>query len=524
MEVKNQTPEQFIKSLYNKTNRKDRAAFLCGFLMCLAVNMFVYTNTCFSHDSIKIFSDSDGLANGRILVGPLFELVNRMQLPWVIGLISCALMGFIIVYLARIYNLKSTLNILLAAGIVVTSDTVVSFHFYFSSLHIYLVSLLLAVMAVYYSDRIKYGYFLSVFLLCLSMLIYQAFLATAIGLFIFKLIELLFDDKNTLKKHFTSILKYASICIVSVLLYYVIWQLTLRLSGAQIVDYYAYEGIQSGEREGIITTLVNAFVISLYQFLGSPDNFFALSTVFVALTVLSLVFLVVKKKKRINQLLLIIYIFVYILSVNTMYIVSGSVSYSLTVFSLVLAPLTLLSLIDNMDSAKHIKSGVAIKWVAVVLSAVLVFGQSVYANSFYLKIKLNYDNAWSYATRLIDRLEQTEGFDENSEIVLVGEMFQITPYPSNADIKERFLYPSKSNYSCSSFVNNNAITYCETLEWFINQEMDMDINITSDPDWAYEDESIMNMNEFPKEGSIVQKDGKFIVKISDDGSNAESVD
>ncbi|MBO5494651.1 MAG: hypothetical protein J5964_02920, partial [Eubacterium sp.] len=61
------------------------------------------------------------------------------------------------------------------------------------------------------------------------------------------------------------------------------------------------------------------------------------------------------------------------------------------------------------------------------------------------------------------------------------------------------------------------------LEWFINQEMDMDINITSDPDWAYEDESIMNMNEFPKEGSIVQKDGKFIVKISDDGSNAESV-
>ena len=130
-------------------------------------------------------------------------------------------------------------------------------------------------------------------------------------------------------------------------------------------------------------------------------------------------------------------------------------------------------------------------------------------------MKLNYDNAWSYSTRLMDRLEQTEGFDENTEIVIIAKGYTVTEYNQNQDILKRASYPFKSNIEVSYLLSNNSITYGETLEWFLTQEMDMDLNIEMNPPEYDNNEEIEKMGFFPKTDSVKWIDGKLVVKISE---------
>lgn len=511
------TPEEVISGVKNHISKTDKFAFLCGFFMCLIINLFVYTNTCFVHDSIRIFDSSTGLNNGRLLVGPLMLLTNRVQLPWVIGLISCVIMGFITVYFSKIFYIKKRLNIILLAGLIITSDTIVVSHAYFGSLYLFLLSLLLVAMAVYYSDIKKYGYIISVVLMCLSLFIYQGFLATAIGLFIFKLIHYLLDNNNSkLKDNFIHIVRYASIVIISSVLYYVIWQVVLKLAKQGIVDYYAYRVFNDPtSSSGIFQRISESLMLSVFQLLGVASGFYALCVPIIILVALALCLLIIKKKSRSKQLLMALYIVTYIFSINAVYIISGTVTYALTVFSVTLPLLVVLYFSENYEMKKLPSQRMLFAWLVPVLCVVLIFGQTVNANSLYLKMKLNYDNAWSYSTRLMDRLEQTEGFDENTEIVIIAKGYTVTEYNQNQDILKRASYPFKSNIEVSYLLSNNSITYGETLEWFLTQEMDMDLNIEMNPPEYDNNEEIEKMGFFPKTDSVKWIDGKLVVKISE---------
>ena len=116
---------------------------------------------------------------------------------------------------------------------------------------------------------------------------------------------------------------------------------------------------------------------------------------------------------------------------------------------------------------------------------------------------------------MMDRLEQTEGFDENTEIVIIAKGYTVTEYNQNQDILKRASYPFKSNIEVLYPLSNNSITYGETLEWFLTQEMDMDLNIEMNPPEYDNNEEIEKMGFFPKTDSVKWIDGKLVVKISE---------
>ena len=512
-----QSPTGVLENAYKKISSTDKFAYCAGAIFCLLVNAFIYTNTCFAHDSIQIFSDSTGISNGRFLVGPLLELVNRMQIPWVIGLITCFLMGFVIVFLSKIFKLNNKISIVLCAGFAVTSEAMVVSHAYFSSVYIYVLSLLFAVLSVYIVDKKRYGIPLSIVFLCLSMMCYQAYIATAIALFIFKMLLNIFENKSGIKRQLLLTVKYASISVAAAVLYYAIWKIVLKILGETVVEYYAYNNL------GVIPTteeLIDrldyawSFAIQLFYRNDIINTFPALMMCGCLISIIVLSVFIIKSIKRRRLVFTLVYIVTYILSVNLMYIISGTVIHSLTIFSIILPFLALLYLFDNVFSKK--KSYNIVSWLSLILSVVMVFGQIVCANSLYLKIKLNYDNAWSYSTRLIDRLEQTEGFDEKSKVIIISnDSFSPTKYPPNPNISERVRYDTRIQILNDLFRSGNAITYADTLKWFIQQEMDMNIDITTDPKEFVEREDIREMPVFPAEESIAVIDGAYVIKISD---------
>lgn len=508
------SPTDVFKNIYKSISGIDKFAYCAGFIVCFLVNAFTYTNTCFAHDSIQLYNDSTGIENGRVLVGPLLELINRMQIPWIIGLLACTLMGFVIVYISKIFLLKSRLAIVLCAGFVTTSEAMVSSHAYFNSVYIYILSLLFAVLAVYIIDRPKYGYFLSAAFLILSMMCYQAYIATAVGLFIVKMLLNIYESNSKIKEQILITVKYASVTVFSSILYYAIWQLILKLQNVKILKYDAYSNIGSVPSVDELFNRIKfawSFAIQLLYRNDMISSHPVLMFTGCILCLIAVVSIAIKSIKKRRVFFTIVYTFTYILSINLMYIISGTVLYSLTVFSIIIPFLMILYLMDNSFEIKI--TAKLTTWVSLILCVTMIWGQAVCANSFYLKIKINYDNAWSYATRIIDRLEQTEGFNSDSQVVIINAKHSVLPYSDNRDITERAKYHTRVNITYNPYLYTTAITYHETLKWFILQEMSMNIDIKTNPPEFSELQEVKDMPIFPAEDSIKIIDGVFVVKI-----------
>ena len=310
------SPNIALKNIYKKVSKTDRFAFAAGFITCLLVNLFVYTNTCFSHDTVRIYDDSTGINNGRLLVGPLLGIINRIQIPWIIGLIACFVMGFTVVVIAKIMKLNTKISIILCAGFVVTSETMVVSHVYFSSVYIYITSLLLAVSAVYVVDKKKYGIPLSVVLLCLSMMCYQAYIATAIAFFIFKMILNIYENKSSIKGQILLTVKYASVSIFAAILYYIIWKVVLKLLGESVVEYYAYDNLGIlPTKEEFLWRIDYAWTVATQLLLRNDiiDDFPALAICGCLVSLIVFAVLVIKGIKNRRVIFTLVYVVTYIL-------------------------------------------------------------------------------------------------------------------------------------------------------------------------------------------------------------------
>ena len=510
-------PVHLLKEMYTKVSPTDRFAYISGFLLCLIVNLFVYTNTCFVHDSIRIFDDSTGIANGRILVGPLLEIINRMQIPWVIGLITCFFMGFVVVFIRKIFLINRKLSVLLMAGFIITSETMFVSHAYFSSVYIYVFSLLLAILGVHIADYNKVGSFFSIILLCLSMFCYQAFISTAIALFIVKLILFIINDEKGLKSQFLYTLKYALIVIISAGLYYLVWQLILKICNKSIVDYYAYQGLRGHMPVSrILSNIVYAYEMAI-QFLSKADVIMTnpvLSILGGLISIFVFLSLVVYGIKKHRFFTMIVYIAAYILSINIIFLLSGIIISNLTVFSIVVPFIFFVFLCEKVEIKKAaLKNSIA--WASLIMCLTIIIGQAVCGNALYLKMKTNYDNAWSYATRVVDRLEQIEGFNKDSKLIIIsGGKNKVTDYPQNPDIVRATRYVTRFDLLGSPSNRNNSIQYADTLKWFIQQEMDINLDIETNPEKYEDSKAIENMPIFPSVNSIIEDNGTFIIKIS----------
>lgn len=508
------TPEQILKRTFKSISTLDKFAFTVGFFGCLIVNLFIYTNTCFVHDSIQIYNDFDGTENGRFLIRPLLALFNHMQMPWLIGLITSSVIGIIVVYLVKIFKIQSKVNIIILAGLVITSDCIVVTHMYFSYVYVYMLSLMFSVMAVYYADS-KHGCIKSIVLLCLSLFIYQAFVATATGLFIFKLIIDLYENEQAVKKRIKSIIKYSSIVIISMLIYYAVWMLALKISDTALSDYNYYSSMGAlpriGELLNRLAIALSASAIDLFGVTGDSISF--LTVINIIVVSITTIMLILNTKGRVNLLLVFIYLVAYFFSINMLYMITNVMLHSLTVFSIVLLPISSLYLCEKSEISKLPKQKAIINWTVCLLLAVLVAGQCITANSLYLKVKINYDNTWSYATRVVDRIEQTEGFTKDTPVVIINYENVTKPYPQNEEINEAVSYPLKFGLQDKWIDSPSGITYAHTLYWFITQEMDMDINIRPNKSEFYEMDEVKKMKIFPDSNSIKYIGDTLVVRI-----------
>ena len=105
---------------------------------------------------------------------------------------------------------------------------------------------------------------------------------------------------------------------------------------------------------------------------------------------------------------------------NVILVISPNLTYHLLMrYQWVLYLILMLAFVDRYASEDG-KTDIGIQWVALLAAGILVFNYGVSDNIGYSNLEKKYEKTYAYCVRLLDRIEQTEGYYQGIPIALVG--------------------------------------------------------------------------------------------------------
>lgn len=260
--------EYFMCIYREKVKRTWKIAFFAAILAGLFVHMYKFTNFIPNHDSLyNFYADQNMIASGRWFLMVSCALSSFFDLPWLTGVFSLINIGLTAVLLVEIFEMENPFLIFLTGCLLTVFPAVTDTMTFSFTADGYMLAMALAAFSVYVF-RIehlasKIRPVISMLCICLACAIYQAYVSFALIIAVFYLMTVLLDNRSDLRQIFTWMRKMIVASIGAMVLYYVVWKLTMKL---QMVDPVSYRGI---DQVGSISlhTLLNAIFLSVRTFL-----------------------------------------------------------------------------------------------------------------------------------------------------------------------------------------------------------------------------------------------------------------
>ena len=143
-----------------------------------------------------------------------------------------------------------------------------------------------------------------------------------------------------------------------------------------------------------------------------------------------------------------------------------------------------------------------IRDVSALLLLAVIVSNVYFGNMTYLKLHMQYENAYSFYTGLMAQVKNTEGFDENTELAIIGRQDNLL-----------HTFPELDTDLLMGPAPNLVNSY--SRENFIKRFLGFDIPFASEESRAYlaEDARVQAMAEYPYYGSVQKIDNYIVVKL-----------
>ena len=487
------------QALLDKSNQR---VFIYTFIISAIAHLYRWTNASFVHDATLVFQhDLDWQVSlGRFIIPYYLKIRRYIAAPFLIGLFATFFLSVSIVFIIRILDVSSWSGILLICGILSTNVTLTSSYAeYLPWTDIYMVSLLFSVFGLYILIYYKNGFWLSGIFISVSMGLYPCYIEIYVALFMFWIILQIIKNQPAPVFGY-AICKFLISLAIGGLLYYFGWKLSLRV-------YDTMPALARNSVAGILNyeSLIKQFPVLIF---GTYKSFFAsflssaklVKICNVLICLVSLIAPFICTRNRRSQLLILILLILLPLYSNFVYILSQgylteTMRYPHALFFLF--PLVLVSKSKITEANTFIMVSLPLLLVLTICTNV------IHSNHVYLQKDLEYHSTLSVMTRVIDRIERTDGYiPGTTPVVLIGTL-------DNSEIAlTDDGFDSKSHY---------ATTYYETYQNYFSTVLGYPINIL-DKDFAedyYSNSNVIAMASFPSEGCTKIIDGVLVIKLSD---------
>ena len=379
-------------------------------------------------------------------------------------------------------------------------------------------ALLLSVLGVYCTERLPYGFLPGAVLICLSMGLYQSFFAAAAALFVMLSIRHILSgnsSKTVLRKGMSAILSL----LLGGVVYFIAVKWIIAISDVVLTD--GYNGIAKVMDGAFnLTTLPLLFVKTyqyLFRFLFQANGYTGwLLACFNLLLSAGLIIAIVllaraRRVSHLNLALLILLSALLPFALNLTYFISQGIVHMLMLYSWFLLYPFALSMFEAVQAEfpQRAKYG-NVQLAICVLLGCLLWNNIIYANGAYLKKDLEGRATLSVITRIVDRLEQTEGYIPNETLVyIVGDL--------NASLlsQPRAGFERYSDEYAIGMSYNYGLSYGMSINYF-SQQMAYPIRLASNSsvqEIALQPQ-VREIPAFPAAGSVAFVGDTLIVKLS----------
>ncbi|WP_026907564.1 glucosyltransferase domain-containing protein [Paucisalibacillus globulus] len=421
-------PEDFLIKLNKLIKNEWKLAFFSAIIVGFITHMYVFTNMLPNHDGIlNAYSEQlKRFASGRFFLSPVSGITSFFDLPWINGIFSILYLALTSVICTELFKLRKYLSIIIVSGLIVTFPTVGSTFSYMFTADAYMAGILLAGLSVLITNRTKFGFIPGGVILYISMGIYQANLPIVLCIVVSWFINEIIVNKTRLKSILLDLCRQIIMTAIGMGLYTITFKVYEKIGNVT-----SYQGIdQIGKQDGNVVEIFTKILDTAAHFFfrglvtDAPINLFEiLNSLLILLIILGIILAVYENKIyrapfRIVLLLvsiILLPIFGYIL-----YFVSPGVLYHmLMIMSLVFIYIIPVLIYDKLTLSNILVKPVA--WGTVIILFLTIFNFAVISNISYFNMTLKYEKSFALANRVLNRMEQTEGYENVSKIVIVGK-------------------------------------------------------------------------------------------------------
>ena len=434
------------EAIFIQAKRRMKKQWLVAFIVCACIGILTYgylmTNHFLTYDSMwNLYSDQDMITSGRQFLMNACSISSYYDLPWLNGVLAIIYLSITSIFLVEIFDVKSYFSVALIGSLLVTFPSVISTFCYTYTVDGYMLAVLLITSAFWLTDKKKWGFIPGIVLLGISLGIYQAYLAFVMVLCILKLLLNIIEQQSW-KTFFVKIGQYAAMGIGGYLLYVVSLNIMLAYKGEQLSGYQGTDKINGFELSKIPMGLKSAFM-----------NFVDFARWENVLTTTDAM-----KFAAIFLLLLgaCIYVYLYIVkecyrrpvSIVLISILVAAIPFCATIVN-VLSPDTyqhllmrgawslffifVIVLVDKITVGKSVFGQTVRKFIVIVIfivSSVLVFEFSKMANIVGFNMQERYEKSYALSLRIVERLEETPGYEHGMKVAILGGEPDEQIYPS----------------------------------------------------------------------------------------------
>lgn len=507
-------------------NRKEKFFYtlICTFVLGLIAHGYCYFNFHYSHDSLLTYQNdySTQIANGRFLHLVWFMIRGNFYSPVLVGCMGLLFIGIAAYILSELLEINDKWMLILTSGVLVTNTTVTLVNAsYMHEIDIYMLSLLFVVLGIYVCRRYRFGFFPAAVATFLSLGLYQSFFQVAVFFYMVLAVRDLLDRAD-FKKVMVDGGKAIGSLILGMVLYYGIFSIVLAITGVQkSSEYNGMGGVADFGGLSMILLRFHATYVYVRTYFMHPVTFhptivILIQSILLLVTMYMIFRIVLKQRLKWNCLILLIVILMLTpFGINVVYFITKGMVHNLMIYSFFCAYIFVLVILERY--LKYVEQcrftikwsyiGIARKCVIPILVAVVIFNNIVYSNQAYLKKELENQSTLSSFTRIIDRMEQTEGYIVGeTPVVFVGLM----EYSKVSQRREGFDY-SGTGLGCTF-----SVTYYETYQYYFDYVLGYPINMLSKDEaaeWSGR-QDVIEMPKFPEKGCCQMIDGVMVVRLS----------
>ena len=488
-----------------------------------------YVSLGFSHDSLAFAWQPDlewQISLGRYMQ-PLYWWIvrGRIAAPFIVGVLSYGYMVGSVYGVASLLDLKAKTSLFLLAGLMCGSLAFIALDATYShTADVYMLALMLNIAAAWLCLRGRRrvpSVLAAVVLLVISTGLYQAYLQVFTALtMVWALLRLLKTDDRAIPEAAARCAQSFLALMLAMALFFVGYYVVMAVTGVEAVSREnSIGGMKVLSGAALVDMVKTTWKMPLWKLKRLQGRIAPLARMLTAVVLMTgaAATIFTARRSRVSAwqaLGMAVLALLLPFGMNWICLFCSGAVHDLMMYAYIVPLLAALAANErawNLALANKGKQiGKKTRAAACVLPLAvltLLFDRGIYANQMYLKKDLEYDTTLSVMTRVVDRIEQVEGY-------IPGE----TPVEFLGDIQRSKLAMTRPAFahlgSLTGTEENYAITYGDTFWMYLEDVMGYPIKRFRETKNEEQERVTDDMPCFPDKDSVQMVDGVVFVKLA----------